>query len=143
PHRVRRRGEGADPRDPTRDPGERIRAVHRTGRAVTLPRIARRSRLLGAVASTAALAATSMTAAAAQATPHEDGQPHGVGPVGWETYRHLDRLPELTNGVQTHQFSSFDRTGGNNDGFEGTYSCLREDPSGCVLAEDDGAGEVQ
>jgi len=110
---------------------------------VTLPRIARRSRLLGAVASTAALAATSMTAAAAQATPHEDGQPPGVGPVGWETYRHLDRLPELTNGVQTHQFSSFDRTGGNNDGFEGTYSCLREDPSGCVLAEDDGAGEVQ
>ncbi|MFC7405869.1 glycoside hydrolase family 172 protein [Georgenia alba] len=77
-------------------------------------------------------------AGAAHAVPAPD-----VGPVGWETYRQLDRLPELTTGVQTRQFSSFDRTGGNNDGFEGTYSCLRETASGCVLAEDTGAGEVQ
>lgn len=64
------------------------------------------------------------------------------GPVGWDVYRRLDRLPELTRGVQTHQFSSFDRTGGNDDGFNGTYSCLRQTPDGCVVAEASGPGEV-
>jgi hypothetical protein len=67
----------------------------------------------------------------------------GKGPVGYETYRQLDRLPELTRGVQTLQFSGFDRVGGNDDGFGGTYSCLRQSPAGCVLAEAAGAGEVQ
>ncbi|MEU6720271.1 glycoside hydrolase family 172 protein [Nonomuraea sp. NPDC046802] len=65
------------------------------------------------------------------------------GPVGWEVYRRLDRLPELTTGVQTKQFSSFDRTADNNDGFEGTYSCLRTLGTSCVIAEHTGAGEVQ
>lgn len=67
----------------------------------------------------------------------------GKGPVGWQTYRQLDRLPEMTTGVQTRQFSSYDRSGGNNDGFEGTYSCLRTTRLGCVIAEASGAGEVQ
>lgn len=40
------------------------------------------------------------------------------------------------------QFSSYDRTGGNNDGFEGTYSCLRNSERGCVIAEHTGAGEI-
>ncbi len=64
------------------------------------------------------------------------------GPVGWDVYRSLDRLPELTQGVSTEQFSSFDRTGDNDDGFEGTYSCLHQGEHGCVIAEDDGAGEI-
>lgn len=49
----------------------------------------------------------------------------------------------LTTGVDTRQFSSFGRDGTNNDGFEGTYSCLRESADGCVIAEQTGAGEVQ
>ncbi|MEV0404064.1 glycoside hydrolase family 172 protein [Actinoallomurus sp. NPDC050550] len=64
------------------------------------------------------------------------------GPVGWDVYRHLDRLPELTSGVRTQQFSSFDRTGGNDDGFDGRYSCLRTAADGCVIAEHSGPGEV-
>lgn len=65
------------------------------------------------------------------------------GPTGWDTYRRLDRIDEITTGVETHQFSSFDRTGGNDDGFAGTYSCLRTSAAGCVIAERAGAGEVE
>jgi hypothetical protein len=75
--------------------------------------------------------------------PGERPRSTDKGPVGYETYRQLDRLPELTRGVQTLQFSGFDRTGGNNDGFEGTYSCLRRSPDGCVIAEKEGAGEIE
>jgi hypothetical protein len=64
------------------------------------------------------------------------------GPVGWDVYRNLDRLPELQTGVRTKQFSSFGRDGTNNDGFDGTYSCLRTTDAGCVIAEDSGPGEV-
>ncbi|MEV4199220.1 DUF2961 domain-containing protein [Micromonospora globbae] len=64
------------------------------------------------------------------------------GPVGWDVYRRLDRLPELTDGSRAYQFSSFDRTGGNDDGFSGRYSCLRTTAEGCVLAEATGAGEI-
>ncbi|GGK73875.1 DUF2961 domain-containing protein [Mangrovihabitans endophyticus] len=62
--------------------------------------------------------------------------------VGWDAYRRLDLLPELTPGTQTRQFSSFDRSGGNDDGFSGRGSCLRTDGPGCVLAESRGAGEI-
>ncbi|MGC5614947.1 DUF2961 domain-containing protein [Georgenia sp. Z1491] len=74
--------------------------------------------------------------------PDQDDTSSSTGPVGRGTYDRLDLLPTLTTGVETRQFSSFDRTGGNDDGFEGTYSCLREDESGCVLAEDTGPGEI-
>jgi hypothetical protein len=73
----------------------------------------------------------------------------GKGAVGWDVYRRLDRLPELSCGVETKQFSGFDRRGGNDDGFGGTYSCLRAasgntpDERECVIAEKTGAGEVQ
>ncbi|GDY29662.1 glycoside hydrolase family 172 protein [Gandjariella thermophila] len=63
------------------------------------------------------------------------------GPTGWASYRHLDALAQLRSGEQTRQFSSFDRTGGNDDGFDGAYSCLRI-TDGCVIAERSGAGEI-
>lgn len=66
----------------------------------------------------------------------------GHGPVGWDTYRSMDALSRLRSGERTRQFSSFDRTGGNNDGFAGTYSCLRTSTAGCVIAEQTGAGEL-
>ncbi|MFC5826324.1 glycoside hydrolase family 172 protein [Nonomuraea insulae] len=95
----------------------------------------RTSTLLAAV-----LLVTGVLAVPAQA---EAASRSAKGPVGWEVYRRLDRLPELPAGVQTKQFSSFDRAAGNNDGFEGTYSCLRTTAEGCVIAEHTGAGEVQ
>ncbi|GAB3563977.1 hypothetical protein GCM10027445_07050 [Amycolatopsis endophytica] len=65
------------------------------------------------------------------------------GPVGWDTYRSIDGLARLRPGEQVKQFSSFDRTGHNDDGFVGTYSCLREEPNGdCLLADARGAGEI-
>jgi hypothetical protein len=64
------------------------------------------------------------------------------GPVGWDVYRHLDRLPEIPSGVHEYEVSSYDRTGSNNDGFLGTYSCLSVDSSGCVIARHGGPGEI-
>ncbi|GGM01750.1 DUF2961 domain-containing protein [Nakamurella endophytica] len=92
----------------------------------------------GAAAPPPAGAAVAPVSAAARPAPGA-----GTGPVGWDTYRRLDRIDELTTGVETHQFSSFDRTGGNDDGFAGTYSCLRTSAAGCVIAERSGAGEIE
>ncbi|WP_212754308.1 DUF2961 domain-containing protein [Nakamurella aerolata] len=68
----------------------------------------------------------------------------GKGPVGWDIYRNPERIGELSTGVETKQFSSFDRVGGNDDGFVGSYSCLNKPAAGqqCVLAERQGAGEI-
>src|SRR5690349_17151203 len=63
------------------------------------------------------------------------------GPVGWDVYRRWDLMAAMRPGSQARQFSSFDRTGGNNDGFDGTYSCLRKTDTGaCVIAERSGPG---
>src|SRR3990172_1955117 len=42
----------------------------------------------------------------------------------------LSRYPILDPGVQAHYLSSFDRSGGNDDGFDGTYSALYVDAKG-------------
>lgn len=64
------------------------------------------------------------------------------GPIGWQVYRDLGRLPTMRPGAMQRQFSSFDRTGGNDDGFVGTYSCLRTTATGCVIAESTGPGQI-
>ena len=65
------------------------------------------------------------------------------GPVGWDIYRRLDRLPYLAAGSRTGSSPASPATARNDDGFGGTYSCLRTGAAGCVIAEDRGAGEVQ
>ena len=113
-----------------------------------LPR-ARIARAAACITGAAALAITAAIgpAPSADAAPRNSPQgivPQEIGPTGWDTYRHLDRIGELTTGVQTRQFSSFDRTGGNGqDGFDGAFSCLEETEDGCVIAEATGAGEIQ
>lgn len=77
------------------------------------------------------------------AAPTAPGAATGKGPIGWETYRDLDAMAQLRPAAQARQFSSFDRTGNNNDGFENTYSCLRHSADGCVLAERSGAGQIE
>ena len=63
------------------------------------------------------------------------------GPIGWDSYRHLDRMPKLHNHVRTRMISSFDRTGGNDDGQK--FGCLRmTSDNRCLLAEWIGAGEI-
>ncbi|MFI6273513.1 DUF2961 domain-containing protein [Micromonospora zamorensis] len=101
------------------------------------------TRWLGA---TVALLAVTPPAMASAATPAAPAPALAVaddkGPTGWDAYRRLDRLPELAAGTRAHQFSSFGRDGSNDDGFVGTWSCLRQS-GGCVIAEARGPGEVQ
>lgn len=62
--------------------------------------------------------------------------------LGWDAFRRYD-LFTLRPGEITKQFSSYDRQDGNNDGFEGTYSCLRNQTDGrCVIADASGPGEI-
>jgi hypothetical protein len=59
-----------------------------------------------------------------------------------ELYR-LELLPRLRPGETCKMFSTYDRTGGNDDGFAGTYSKLRVEDGNSVLAEMDGPGCIQ
>jgi len=58
-----------------------------------------------------------------------------------ELYR-LDRLATLRDSVKVASVSSYDRTGGNNDGFGGEYSFVRKEAGGLVLADLEGPGVI-
>ncbi|HEY2674211.1 MAG TPA: DUF2961 domain-containing protein [Rugosimonospora sp.] len=104
------------------------------------PRVLAGSGLALAVLLAAPLAAGAANAAlVGGAAPSDTSSGSDKGPVGWDIYRHLDQLAQIPAGVTTKQFSSFDRTGGNGD----FNRCLRTmTGGGCVLAEADGAGEI-
>lgn len=51
-------------------------------------------------------------------------------PAGLAFYDDLSLLPHLYPNVQSYYLSSYDRTGGNDDGFRGTYSQLYVDDKG-------------
>ena len=64
-------------------------------------------------------------------------------PVGPAFYDDLSRLPYLYPNVQSYYLSSYDRTGGNDDGFRGTYSQLYVDDRGeHVIFDANGPGCV-
>ncbi len=65
------------------------------------------------------------------------------GPIGWDSFRRLDLLPYVREGVGTFQASSADPTDNNNDGYSGRYSCLHRVPQGCLMAEHNGPGELE
>lgn len=58
-----------------------------------------------------------------------------------ELYR-MDRLPRYRQAVFAGSVSSYDRTGGNDDGFSGTYSFVRKEGGALVLADLEGPGVV-
>ena len=58
-----------------------------------------------------------------------------------ELYR-LDRLAVLKESIKVASISSYDRTGGNNDGFGGQYSFVRKEKDGLVLADLQGPGVI-
>jgi len=58
-----------------------------------------------------------------------------------ELYR-LDRLPVFKESIKVASVSSYDRTGGNNDGFGGQYSFVRKEKDGLVLADLQGPGVI-
>ena len=54
----------------------------------------------------------------------------------------IDKLPEYRTNQIVEQISSYDRTGGNDDGFGGTYSYIRKENNGLVIADFKGPGIV-
>jgi len=61
---------------------------------------------------------------------------------GIQELSRLDRLPVLRESVEVASQSSYDRTGGNNDGFGGEYSYVRKEKGGLVLADLKGPGVI-
>ncbi|HWQ52277.1 MAG TPA: glycoside hydrolase family 172 protein [Bryobacteraceae bacterium] len=59
----------------------------------------------------------------------------------WGVYR-LDLLARYRSSVRVGMVSSYDRSGGNDDGFSGKYSFIRKEPGGLVLADLKGPGVV-
>ena len=62
--------------------------------------------------------------------------------VGIEELTRLDLLPRLKQSVKVGLVSSYDRSGGNDDGFSGKYSFIRKEAGGLVLADLEGPGVV-
>ena len=65
---------------------------------------------------------------------------------GWvpgteELYR-LDLLPKFRSAIQVGSVSSYDRTGGNDDGFSGKYSFVSRDDEGLIIADLQGPGII-
>lgn len=54
----------------------------------------------------------------------------------------IDQLPQFQEKVLMKQVSSYDTTGGNDDGFSGKYSFLREEDGNQVIAELQGPGII-
>ncbi len=63
-------------------------------------------------------------------------------PVGIEELVRLDRLPAFRTAVKVGSVSSYDRSGGNDDGFSGKYSFVRKEADELVLADLKGPGVI-
>ncbi|MGO1788247.1 MAG: glycoside hydrolase family 172 protein [Sphingobacterium sp.] len=59
-----------------------------------------------------------------------------------ENMQRADQLPLYRSGEYIGQISSYDRTGGNDDGFDGTYSFIRKENGHLVIADLKGPGVV-
>ncbi|SDC19261.1 glycoside hydrolase family 172 protein [Niabella drilacis] len=55
----------------------------------------------------------------------------------------LKALPQYREGTLVKQVSSYDTTGGNDDGFGGRYSYLRKEPGGLVIFDQQGQGVIE
>jgi hypothetical protein len=125
--------EGTRLRSPERasaDPRDRLRSSSSSGAAMPLVPL-----LVLLLAGTSAAQQTGCPPAAA-AGFRPSGSPAELSDLGL-----LARL--RAPGVEPVGFSSYDRTGGNNDGFNGTYSKLRVEAGNSILAEVSGPGVVQ
>jgi len=61
---------------------------------------------------------------------------------GMEELVRLDWLPAFKSAVKVGSVSSYDRSGGNDDGFSGKYSFVSKEPEGLVLADLKGPGVI-
>ena len=62
--------------------------------------------------------------------------------VGAEALQRLDLLPRLKPSVEVGCISSYDRSGGNDDGFSGRSSFIRKEEGGLVIADLKGPGII-
>lgn len=63
--------------------------------------------------------------------------------LGIEELYRLDLLPQIQNDRKVGMFSSYDRSGGNDDGFSGKYSFYKKTPNGdLILGEIEGPGAI-
>ena len=60
--------------------------------------------------------------------------------VGMEELHRIDRLPAFKGSVKVASISTYDPTGGNDDGFSGKYSFVRKEGDDLVLADLKGPG---
>ncbi len=71
---------------------------------------------------------------------------HGPGlvapTIGVDELARLDLLPRFKRSIRVGLVSSYDRSGGNDDGFSGKYSFVRKEPGGLVLADLEGPGAI-
>jgi hypothetical protein len=70
------------------------------------------------------------------------GQAQEPGRSFAPTLLDVQQLPRFRPVAKVGAFSSYDRTGGNDDGFSGKYSYLRKEGDGLVIAEVFGAGAI-
>ena len=77
-----------------------------------------------------AVGVTTFAAGQTQTTSTFDPSPVGLVELG-----RFDHLPRFRKSIEVGMISSYDRTGGNDDGFSGRYSYLRKERDGLVLAE--------
>ena len=61
---------------------------------------------------------------------------------GLSEWTRLDLLPRFKTSVKVASISSYDRTGGNDDGFSGKYSFVRKEGDGLVIADLKGPGVI-
>jgi len=62
--------------------------------------------------------------------------------LGMAELHRIDRLAVLRRSVAVASISSYDRSGGNDDGFSGKYSCVRKESDGLVIADLSGPGII-
>jgi hypothetical protein len=63
-------------------------------------------------------------------------------PAAIEQVYRLDQLPAFKSSVKIGSVSSYDRTGGNDDGFSGKYSFVRKEGDALILADLKGPGVI-
>lgn len=62
--------------------------------------------------------------------------------LGMEKLHRLDQLPQMQRSIHVGSISSYDRTGGNDDGFSGKYSFVAREDDGLIIADLKGPGII-
>jgi len=83
-----------------------------------------------------------LLAACAKSPSQPPAQALGQPVIGIEELTRLDLLPRLKRSVKVGLVSSYDRSGGNDDGFSGKYSFIRKEAGGLVIADLEGPGVI-